>query len=146
MTDLTAVERIAIAGAFKGKQLEKDKATLVEGCSHDVDITVRLKGSVQKAKGTPGGSWSVQPTVNLRSWPVLCAMFKLLGIGAKRLAKAAADVKVDATADTELEAIIVAEESARAAKLPALTGTSAGTAGAVQSQVLTTKIETPKAE
>lgn len=140
MSELTDAELVALAGTVKDGPLKAAKGRLADGSAHPVDFSVRIVGSVQKGMSTPETTFTRPATVGLRSFGLVCAVLRNLGIGPKRLAAALAAVPSDATADAELEAVFSTEEERRAATLPPITGTTPGRAGTVQSQVTATRL------
>ncbi len=132
----SAAEKIAIAGAIKPAELEAAKASLKDGFSESVDLTIRLDGTVQKGLGTPAASFLASAIVNLRSLPAMCALLRLLGVGSKRLTDALAKLPKGAIQpDAEFPELFVAEELRRAKKLPKLKSQKAAIRGAVTSTI-----------
>lgn len=143
--ELSPVELVALAGAVKTAAEAKAKAGLPDGFSEPVDFTVRVQGIVQKGQGTPAAEFEKPPIVNLRGIGVVCAVFRQLGIGPKRLASALAALPptdhLASSVDAELEGVFAAAESLRAESLPAVKGTTPAKAGSVQTTVTVTRVE-----
>lgn len=139
---LKPIELVALGCLVKADALKAAKSKIADGSSQKVDFCVRISGSLQKGTSTEDVTVKAAATVDLRGFDVACALLRKLGVGAKRLASALADLKTDGLAvDDELAAVFLAEETARAAKLPKVDQVTKGKVGTVQSQLTATKLK-----
>jgi len=141
----SAAELVAIAGLVKEDKVTAAKRSLADGYSASVDFTIHITGAIQKGLSTKPGTFEHDATVELGAPHVFAALRKM-GIGKARFAKALAAVALDVPFDAEFGEVVNAEQAARAAKLPKVTGTTAGRSGAVQSQVSATRCKAPPAQ
>ena len=140
MSELTDLERIAIAGVVKDTQLTSLKSAMKEGTSGHVDFTVHIVGDVQKGIGSPGGATVSKAQVHLATLPIFCAVLKILGVGKDRLRRALEEIEPSKVSiSPDLNSVFDEVALQKAAKLPDVKGWANGRAGAVHSQVTAEK-------
>ena len=140
-TDLSAVEKIAVAGCVKGTELDDLKATLPDGFSDSVSFSVHIEGNVQKGTGTPSTTVEVAATLSLVSLAIFCQVLQNCGIGEGRLRRALQEIEPSKVQINEKLSNVfddVARE--KASKLAMVSREIPGRRGSVQSHVTAQKI------
>ncbi len=141
MVALTPIEQIALACLIKPDDVKELKRSLPPG-SNTVDFTVRVNGTITKAPSTPDSSGFADPTMDLRSIHVVCAVLRQLGIGTGRLMDALAVVPNPEVivADEKMLAVFAAEEAKRVARMAKVPITTPGRSGNTSVLATATKI------
>ena len=140
-SDLSAVEKIAIAGCVKDTEIDGLKASLPDGFSDSVSFDVHFEGNVQKGLGTPSATAEVSATVSLVSLPIFCEVLRNCGIGESRLRRALNEIDpAKVSVNDKLSNVFAKIAREKASKLPNVTRVIPGKRGSVQSQVTAKKI------
>ena len=138
----TPAELVAMSNAIKDKQLSEAKQTLADNSATPVDFKVHFKGTVMKGTSTEDTLATRAPQVCLTDFTVVCAVFRQLGIGVKRLRTALiavghpSNLQVDANLSNVFDE--VAAELAKS--LPMESIRVAGKRGSVTAQVTPVKV------
>jgi hypothetical protein len=140
MNPMNPQEVVALAYSVKGKELDLAKSTIADGSNHQVDVTIRIRGSIQRGTGKPAGEMEVPQSVNLETTAAFCKVLRLLKIGKVRLQAALRQVSNDVGPDEELRDVFVAESKERSSRLDPIKKPVAATAGTITTALTVVKV------
>jgi len=140
-TELSALEKIALAGCVKTGELDDLKDSLPDGFSDSVSFDVHVDGAIQKGTGTPTTTVLVTPLLSLVSLAVFCEILRICGIGEARLRRALTEIDpAKVQVNEKLSDVFKDVENIKVEKMEKISKTISARRGSVQTQVTAKKI------